>query len=227
MLKKEILYFRLYGAWIVCYNHLRYTLQVGGGKMNSEKVGKLIYHLRKEKGMTQKALAERLFVSDKTISKWERGQGCPDVSLLRSLSEVFDVNVEKLLEGDLSPNSKDGGNMKRIKFYVCPECGNLMSATGNAELSCCGRKLAPLKVQPADEAHQINIEVTEDDYYLTFDHQMKKEHYLNFFAYVDYDRVTLIKLYPEQGGEVRFPKRGRGKIFFGCSQHGLFQVKVK
>ena len=194
--------------------------------MNSEKVGNLIYHLRKEKGMTQKALAELLFISDKTISKWETGQGCPDVSLLRRLSEIFDVNVEKLLEGDLTPNSKDGGNMKRVKFYVCPSCGNLMTATGEAELSCCGRKLMPLKAQLADEDHEINVDVVEDDYYLTFAHPMTKDHYLNFFAYVNYDRVTLIKLYPEQGGEVRFPKRGRGKIYFGCSQHGLFQVKI-
>lgn len=192
--------------------------------MDNQKVGNLIYCLRKEKGVTQKALAEQLFISDKTISKWETGQGCPDISLLGSLSEIFDVNIEKILQGELSPNLKDGGNMKRVKFYVCPSCGNLMSATGEAEFSCCGRKLTPLKAQTIDEMHQIKVDVVEDDYYLTFDHDMRKDHYLQFFAYVDYDRVTLIKLYPEQGGEVRFPRRGRGKIYFGCSQHGLFRL---
>lgn len=193
--------------------------------MNNEKVGKLIYTLRKEKNMTQKELAELMFISDRTISKWERAQGCPDISLLRHLSEIFGVNIEKLLEGDLQPNSVDGGNMKRVKFYVCPYCGNIITATGSGEISCCGRKLEPLKVRPADEAHQIKAEIVEDDYYLTFTHPMEKEHYLQFFAYMDYDRVTLIRLYPEQGGEVRFPKRGRGKIVFGCSEHGLFSLK--
>lgn len=192
--------------------------------MEIEKVGKLIYQLRKEMGMTQKQLAEQMHISDRTISKWERGQGCPDISLLRHLSEIFGVNIEKLLEGDLSPNSADGGNMKRVKFFVCPDCGSIMTSTGNAEISCCGRKLEPLKAAKADEAHQINVEIIEDDYYLTFDHPMVKDHYLNFFAYMDYDRVTLIRLYPEQGGEVRFPKRGRGKIVFGCSKDGLFMI---
>ena len=61
--------------------------------MDSSKVGKLIFDLRKEKNMTQKELAEALYLSDRTISKWERGVGCPDVSLLSKLSEVFGVSI--------------------------------------------------------------------------------------------------------------------------------------
>ena len=109
--------------------------------MDCSKVGNLIYTLRTEKGMTQKALANAMNISDRTISKWERGAGCPDVSLLRELSDILGVNIEKILLGDLEPNKKDGGNMKRIKFYVCPVCGNVISSTGMAEISCCGRKL--------------------------------------------------------------------------------------
>ncbi len=194
--------------------------------MNYEKVGSVIYQLRKEAAMTQQELADKLFISNKAISKWERGQGCPDVSLLGSLSEVFGVNIEKILAGDLSPNSADGGNMKRAKFYVCPMCGNILTATGDAEISCCGRKLEPLVSKTADAEHQLHVEVIEDDYYITFEHKMSKDHFLNFFAYLDYDRVTLIRLYPEQGGEVRFPKRGRGKLLFGCSKDGLFSWKL-
>lgn len=195
--------------------------------MDYEKVGGVIYQLRKEAAMTQQELADLLFISNKTISKWERGQGCPDVSLLGRLSEVFGVNIEKILAGDLGPSSADGGNMKRTKFYVCPMCGNILSSTGDAEISCCGRKLEALKEKPADEMHQLHVEVIEDDYYITFDHEMKKEHFLNFFAYLDYDRVTLIRLYPEQGGEVRFPKRGRGKLIFGCSRDGMYSFPLQ
>lgn len=194
--------------------------------MDYEKVGSVIYQLRKEAAMTQQELADKLFISNKAISKWERGQGCPDVSLLGSLSEVFGVNIEKILAGDLSPNSADGGNMKRVKFYVCPMCGNILTATGDAEISCCGRKLEPLVSKTADAEHQLHVEVIEDDYYITFEHEMSKDHFLNFFAYLDYDRVTLVRLYPEQGGEVRFPKRGRGKLLFGCSKDGLFSWKL-
>ncbi|MDD3920104.1 MAG: helix-turn-helix transcriptional regulator, partial [Eubacteriales bacterium] len=88
--------------------------------MDCEKIGKLIATLRKEKGLTQKALAELLYVSDRAVSKWERGLGCPEVSLLPALSGALEVDLEKMLEGELSPNSADGGNMKRIQFYMCP-----------------------------------------------------------------------------------------------------------
>ncbi len=193
--------------------------------MDNEKLGQLIRRLRIEAGMTQRELAEKLFLSDRTVSKWERAQGCPDVSLLPRLSAIFDVNLEKLLAGDLAESSADGGNMKRVKFYVCPVCGNVMTATGSGEPFCCGRKLSPLKAQLADEDHQVVREVIEDDWFLTFQHPMEKDHFIRFVAYMDYDRVTLIRMYPEGPGEVRFPKRGRGKICFCCSRDGLFELK--
>lgn len=190
--------------------------------MDCSKVGGLILSLRKEKGLTQKQLADAMNISDKAISKWERGLGCPDVSLLQTLSQVLGVNVEKLLLGSLEPNDKDGGNMKRIKFYYCPTCGNTLTATGDAALSCCGRKLTALTPQPADEAHGVTVQEIEDDYYVTFPHEMSKAHYLTFIAYACSDRVLLIKLYPEQGGEVRFPRMKRGKLYYHCSRDGLY-----
>lgn len=190
--------------------------------MDCIKVGKLIFDLRKERGMTQKQLADSMNISDKTISKWERGLGCPDISLLRELSEVLNVNIEKILLGDLEPNNADGGNMKRIKFYMCPNCGNTLTSTGESDVSCCGRKLVPLIPKPIEETHKIMMEEIENDYYITFEHEMTKTHYISFIAYVAYDRVLFVKLYPEQGSEVRFPKMNRGKIYLCCNQHGLW-----
>lgn len=190
--------------------------------MDCDKVGKLILGLRKEKGLTQKQLADMMNISDRTISKWERGLGCPDVSLLHELSNTLGVNIEKILMGDLEPNSADGGNMKRIKFYVCPTCGNIMTATGEAEVFCCGRKLTALIPKPSDEKHHLVVETVENDYYVTFSHEMSKSHYLNFVAYVSCDRILLVRLYPEQSGEVRFPKVNGGKLYFSCNRHGLW-----
>ena len=157
--------------------------------MNPEKIGSLIFQLRKEKNLTQKQLGEKLGLSDKTISKWERGLGCPDISLLRDISKIFNVNIEKILLGDLQENDINGGNMKRIKFYVCPNCGNVIN------------------------------------YYVEINHEMTKDHFISFVAYVTYDRVLLIKLYPEQSPTVRFPrlcgKFERGKFYMYCNQHGL------
>lgn len=194
--------------------------------MDYSKVGEVLLQLRKEKKMTQKQIADAMCISDKTVSKWERGLGCPDVSLLGALSQIFEVNIEKVLSGDLEQNNIDGGNMKRIKFYVCPHCKNVMTSTGDAQLSCCGRKLAPL-VPNEDikkmEEHTMHIEEIENDYYVTFPHEMKKEHFISFVAYVAMDRVLLIKLYPEQSPAVRFPQMSGGKFYAFCNVHGLWK----
>ena len=96
--------------------------------MNNIKIGNLIYTLRKEKQLTQLQLAERMNISDKTVSKWERGLGCPDISLLPDLSKILEVNLEELLSGKLDINAITGGNMKKTKFYICPQCGNIITS---------------------------------------------------------------------------------------------------
>lgn len=190
-------------------------------KMDRGKAGDLLLKLRKEKGLTQREVAELLNVSDKTVSKWECGLGYPDVSLLGGLSDIFKVNIGQILSGDLEANEKDGGNMRKIRFYVCPDCKNVMTATGKPEISCCGRKLSALKAKAADDAHRPEIEKVENDLYISFHHEMTKGHYISFAAYAAYDRVLLVKLYPEQSSEVRFPNMGGGKLYFYCSRHGF------
>ncbi|MBR3953395.1 MAG: helix-turn-helix domain-containing protein [Oscillospiraceae bacterium] len=74
-------------------------------EINKEKFGEFVTTLRKEKGMTQKELAEKLFVSDKAVSKWERGQSLPDITLLNPLAEVLDSTPAELLNcGKLEEN---------------------------------------------------------------------------------------------------------------------------
>lgn len=67
--------------------------------MNYDEIGKFIQTKRKEKNLTQKELADKLEITDKAISKWERGQGCPDVSLLEMLSKELDCSILELLKG--------------------------------------------------------------------------------------------------------------------------------
>lgn len=68
--------------------------------MDLEKSGRLIAALRKERGWTQKALAEKLCVTDRAVSKWERGAGFPDISLLVKLSGLLGVSAEELIQGE-------------------------------------------------------------------------------------------------------------------------------
>lgn len=195
--------------------------------MDHRQIGGLIFRLRKEQGLTQRQLAEALGVSEQAVRKWERGLGCPDVSLLPPLAKQFGVGVERLLAGELESADPDGGNMKRLKFYVCPDCGNVLTATAAGELHCCGRKLEPLAARPVDGAHSVHVEEVEEDWYVTFAHPMRKDHYLRFAAWVGTERLLLVRLYPEQGSEFRIPQmRGGGKLYLCCSRDGLFQLSL-
>lgn len=68
-------------------------------RIDNEKFGAFVSELRREKGMTQKDLAERLFVSDKAVSKWERGLSLPDIALLQPLADILGVSITELLGG--------------------------------------------------------------------------------------------------------------------------------
>lgn len=83
--------------------------------MNAEKTGTLIYEIRNRKNLTQKELAELINVSDKAVSKWERGEGCPDVSILPNLAAALGVEVESLLNGEIPVTQDVSG--KEIKEY--------------------------------------------------------------------------------------------------------------
>ena len=66
--------------------------------MSKKTLGMMIASLRKEKRMTQIELAEKMGVTDKAVSKWERDLACPDVSTLPKLAEVFDISVDELMQ---------------------------------------------------------------------------------------------------------------------------------
>ena len=68
--------------------------------MEAKTIGKFITALRKANGMTQKDLAEKLNVSDKSVSRWERDEGAPDLSLIPVIAEIFDVTCDELLRGE-------------------------------------------------------------------------------------------------------------------------------
>lgn len=70
--------------------------------MNQEKVGKFIAECRKEKNITQVQLATKLGVSDRAVSKWETGKSMPDLSLLIPLSEILEISVNDLLNGEIT-----------------------------------------------------------------------------------------------------------------------------
>ena len=68
--------------------------------MDNQKFGQFILSLRKEKGWTQLELAEKLNVTDKAVSKWERGIGFPDIKMIEPIAEVFDVSILEIMRSE-------------------------------------------------------------------------------------------------------------------------------
>lgn len=194
--------------------------------MDNVKIGKLIYKLRKEKQMTQLQLAEQMNISDKAVSKWERGLGCPEISLLPELSKIFDVDLEKLLSGELEDNDVLGGNMKKMCFYICSNCGNMITAMTDTNITCCGKKLKLLQPQKATEHERLIVEKIENDFYITTYHPMEREHYISFVALLTGDSIMLRKQYPEWELQVRIPIFAHGRLFWYCNKHGLFYQEI-
>ena len=196
--------------------------------MDNYVTGAVIKKLRENKKMTQEELAQKIFVTSKAVSKWETGKGFPDVGLLESLGKALDVSVIELLSGEDITNLNKACNMTKGKFYVCPVCGNVIQTTGEAVISCCGITLPPLEAESADSdsEHSLTIETVEDEYYVTMNHPMTKDHYISFIAAISDQGVQLVKLYPEGNAEARFKISRVRKLYAYCNRHGLFDYSV-
>ena len=188
--------------------------------------GNTIRTLREKRGITQKELAEIICVSDKTVSKWETNKGLPDIGIIEELAKALRVSLAELFTGDLKTNENISGNMKKIQFYVCPICGNVITAVGEGHFSCCGITLPKQEPESIDEEHSVFIETVDDEYSIIMQHSMSKEHYVSFIAYVTTGSVEIIKLYPEQDVSVRFRKKGHGILYAYCNRHGLFRKNI-
>ena len=192
--------------------------------MDQYVTGTVIKELREKYHLTQAELAEKLNISDKTVSKWETAKGYPDISLLEPIAKIFDISVTELISGNAVKNMNVSANMLRSKFYVCPVCGNSIHSMGEAVIQCHGIILTPCQVEKTDENHMIFVERVEDEYYIRIDHEMTKKHYISFIAGLSSDKAQIVKLYPEGNAEARLKINGVKKILFYCNRDGLFSM---
>lgn len=194
--------------------------------MNNYITGKIIKELREKQNLTQMELGDIIGVSDKTISKWETGKGLPDIALIEPLASALKVSVIEFMNGEYVTNNNKSGNMLKSKFSVCPICGNIIHSMGENINSCCGINLPVLEAELENEKHIIKCETVENENFISINHDMNKEHYISFVAYVTIDRCEIVKLYPEQNAEVRFLKRGKGIIYAYCNRDGLIKKDI-
>ena len=195
--------------------------------MDQIKTGELIRKLRTDMRLTQKQLAEKLHVSDKAVSKWECGNGCPDLSLLTALSEVFGTDTDTLLTGEILKNEREKGDMKKLRFYICNDCGNIITATSDAAVTCCGNKLTALEPREAMESEMLTAEDIGGEWYITSDHEMTKDNYISFVAYVNENSVMIFKQYPEWSININLPMFRSGRLIWYCNKEGLLYQKIR
>jgi len=199
--------------------------------MNQYVTGAVIKELREKNNLTQAELADKLGVSDKTVSKWETGKGYPDITLLEPIAETFCISITELISGNAISNMNVSANMMRSKFYICPVCGNVIHSMGEAVISCHGITLCPEEAEKTDsqtisDSHPVSISKVEDEYFVEIDHEMSKQHYISFIAAVSSDRIQMVKLYPEGNAQARFKISGVRKIYFYCNKDGLFETNA-
>ena len=90
--------------------------------MDQEKIGRFIANCRKERNLTQEQVAEKLGVSNKTVSRWENGNGFPDVSLLQPLCELLNISVNELLLGEKIPEDNFRKKVEENTIRILEEC---------------------------------------------------------------------------------------------------------
>lgn len=191
--------------------------------MNTYLTGNTIKKLREANGMTQSELASLLSVSDKAVSKWETGKGYPDISLIEEIAKVLGVSVSEIISGQTVSNANRSGNIKKGGFYVCPVCGNVIFSVGRAVICCHGINLSPLEFNEKRDGHEIVLTETEDEYYVTVEHEMSKSHYISFIASVCDNTVNIVKLYPESDCSAYFKRSRTEEIYYYCTRDGLFK----
>ena len=86
--------------------------------MNPEKVGQFIKKIRKDNNLTQQELADKYGITYQAVSKWERGINLPEVSLIRQISKDFNISIDDILDGELSPKDEDSKKMLLVIIFI-------------------------------------------------------------------------------------------------------------
>ena len=92
--------------------------------MNQKKTGEFLKQLRKEKNMTQEQLAEKFFVSGRTVSRWETGNNMPDLGMLVELADFYDVDIREIIDGERKSenmNLETKDTLKKVAEYTTEE----------------------------------------------------------------------------------------------------------
>lgn len=107
--------------------------------MNQKKTGELLKELRKEKGLTQEQLAEKFYVSGRTVSRWETGSNLPDLGILVELADFYDVDIREIIDGERRSENMDyetKETLKKVAEYTAEEKKKLRNKMADMLAGC-------------------------------------------------------------------------------------------
>lgn len=116
--------------------------------------------------------------------------------------------------------------MKKLRFYVCGSCGNIITATSDAAVTCCGSRLTAIEPRKAEDNEKLKTEIIDGEILITSDHEMTKEHYISFVAYQSENTFMMFKQYPEWAMQARLPLFRSGRLVWYCNDCGLLWQKI-
>ena len=125
--------------------------------------------------------------------------------------------------------------MKNISFYKCLICGNIIEIVDGDinNITCCYKPMEKLIANSVDaslEKHVPSYEKVENEIVVKVgevEHPMEKDHYIMWIALVSENRITKVKLYPEQATTTRLPYIPKSTIYAYCNKHGLWKKDVE
>ena len=125
--------------------------------------------------------------------------------------------------------------MSKLIIKKCKHCGAVVKVIEDCNCSdcgitCCGEPMeiqVPNSVDAAVEKHVPNYEKVEDEIFVTVNHVMEKEHYIEWISLVTENKEYFVKLYPEQMAETRLPYIPGSTIYAYCNKHGLWKKEVE
>ena len=123
---------------------------------------------------------------------------------------------------------------ENVRFYVCPVCGNVIGLIDGdmQRVTCCGKNMELMQANSTDASQEKHVpiyEKVEDEIVVKvgeIEHPMEKDHYIMWVAQVSDDRTTRVRLFPEQGTEVRFKYIPKSIVYAYCNKHGLWKKQI-
>jgi len=127
--------------------------------MNNKAIGEMIYNLRKEKNMTQLALASQLNMTDKAVSKWERGIACPSVDIIPKLAGILGVRTEELINGTASDTAGSDELIRDLSVYA--QAVYLVELSRGKKINAARRVPVKATVNPKDGEVKFYIDLKD------------------------------------------------------------------